>query len=301
MKRISTSLPLPAQAMVEFFKDKKGIEFDIDYEQSVQNLRTPQAVLTYIANLKLVCNLSIEKVPAELLKAYISMRDVVQVEQLTKVHANLLYFCKYGEVLYEDELASFDFNDMVQFVADNGPAIYTQLTLLNSIPLFVETARSADPDRDRSDHPAVRFIDDATYPEISVNLFQLFTLDTFLISFLEDSAPLEEQVYFKAHYENNMYAGKTMFASFASPDNAYFALCHQVTLASVSGVERFKLANAYLKALEVTNPEQAATELQSAEAAGGLNRLLNITRKDQAIINRRIRQEKKRVKKILNQ
>ena len=297
MKIIKTALPLPAPIMVEFFKNKTGIKFVVDYEQSITNLRTPQALLNYIANLRLVCELEVEKMPPELLATYITMRDVVEVEQLTRIHGNLLYFCKYGESLYEDTLDLFSYEDMVRFVDDNADKISTQLMMLDSLPLFVETARGITEDDIRSEHPAVTTIDDNYYPELSVNLFQLFTCGAFLIQFLENSIELSSQVYFKQHYEENMYGGMTMFAKFGVPDNPYFTLCQNVGLVVESGLQRYKLASMYIDVASELNDSDVAEYEKEIENAGGLNVLLNLSRKDQAEIKRSIRRDKKACKK----
>lgn len=300
MKIIKTALPLPAPIMVEFFKNKTGIKFVIDYEQSITNLRTPQALLNYIANLRLVCDLDVEKMPSELLSTYMTMRDTVQIEQLTRIHGNLLYFCKYGETLYSDTLNLFTYEDMVQFVDDHADEISTQMIMLDSLPLFVETARGITEDDIRSEHPAVTTIDDNYYPELSVNLFQLFTYDVFLVQFLEHSIELSSQVYFKHHYEENMYGGMTMFAKFGVADNPYFTLCQNIGLTAESGLYRHKVATMYLDVVAALTTNRVDDYEQEIEKAGGLNVLLKLTRKDQAEIKRSIRRDKKRAKKLLN-
>ncbi|MNH27553.1 hypothetical protein D3C79_876700 [compost metagenome] len=78
MKTIKTALPLPAQVMVQFFRDKKNIGFEIDYDQSLANLRSPGPILQYLANLNLTqqSTLNTKKISGELLAHYMKMSDV---------------------------------------------------------------------------------------------------------------------------------------------------------------------------------------------------------------------------------
>lgn len=298
MKTIKTALPLPAQVMVEFFKNKKGVFFEIDYATSVANLRTPQAILNYVANLKLNASLQVDKVPVELLASYSVMRDVVQIEQLTRIHANLLYFCKYGKVLYEDTLELFPLESIVEYVQANSHDVMVQLALLNSIPLFVATSVDADPDTVRCEHELVKVVDTELRPAISVNLFQLFSYEEFLVMFLEQNVPIEQQVYFKPHYDTNMYGGKTMFGSFAVEGNLYFGLCQYLHEMQRDGVSRFNLTRLYAGLMNLTNDVKGLKDLNDmVNEAGSVAALLNLTRRDQAAVNRQVRRDKKRAKR----
>lgn len=298
MKTIKTALPLPAQVMVEFFKDKKGVFFEVDYEQSLKNLRTPQAILNYIANLQLNVKLVIDKIPKELLASYASMRDVVRVEELTRVHGNLLYFCKYGEVLYEDTLELFDYDDIIEYLKEYTQSTIVQMALLNSIPLFTMTSLGTVPHQDRSTNELVTTIDHVTHPEISVNLFQLFQYDTFLVRYLEKPVAIEDQIYFKPHFDTNMYGGKTMFGWFAVPGNLYFALCEHIAERTHSGYDRLQLLQMYAGLLAQTNDPDALIALSDAvNASGSVKNMLSMTRLDVAKANRQMRRHKKLAKR----
>lgn len=298
MKIIKTALPLPAQVMVEFFKNKKGVCFEVDYEQSLKNLRTPQAILNYIANLQLKAELVVDKIPKELLAAYSIMRDVVNIESLTRTHGNLLYFCKYGEVIYEDTLERFSYEDIVDYLKDNAESTLIQLALLNSIPLFVATSLGSEPDDDRADHELVSTIDSVIHNEISVNLFQLFKYDTFLVEFLENPVPIEQQIYFKPHFDTNMYGGKTMFGWFAVTGNLYFGLCQHVASKIHNGVDRFELTRLYAGLMALTGDTAGIVRLSNqVSEAGSVAKLLRMSRKDEAEMNRLVRRDKKRAKR----
>lgn len=300
MKTIKTALPLPAQIMVQFFRDKKNIGFEIDYDQSLANLRSPGPILQYLANLNLTrhSSLTTKKISVELLAHYVKMRDVCKVDQLLDVHANVLYFVKYGEVLYEDALELFGYDDIVEFVKDNTKVVVMQSALLNSIPLFVATAHTADVDVERSDHELVNVIDEKVHPEISVSLFNLFSHKDFLIRYLEETVPMEDQIYFKPHYDKPMYVGKTMFGWFATPKNQYFNLYRHINDSMWSGMGRFELTSLYISLIRGNNDEAAIERMHAQiQDAGSVRELLSLTNRDVAEINKKLRKAKKQAKK----
>lgn len=300
MKTIKTALPLPAQVMVQFFRDKKNIGFEVDYDQSLANLRSPGPILQYLANLNLTqqSSLTTKKISCELLAHYVRMRDVCKVKELLDVHANVLYFLKYGEVLYEDALELFNYNDIVEFVKGNAHLLIIQAALLNSIPLFVATAHTTDVDEDRSKNELVTTVDEKIHPEISVSLFNLFGHGDFLIRYLEETVPMEDQIYFKPHYDKPMYVGKTMFGWFAIPENSYFNMYRHISDNAWTGPGRFELTQLYLTLLNGNDDNDGLKAFNAqVQHAGSVKQLLNLTNKDVAQINKKQRKQKKQAKK----
>lgn len=302
MKIIKTALPLPAQVMVQFFRDKKNIGFEIDYDQSLVNLRSPGPILQYLANLNLTqkSSLNTNKISCELLAHYVKMRDVCKVNELLDVHANVLYFLKYGEVLYPDALELFDYDDIVMFVKDNARTLIIQAALLNSIPLFVATSHTSDVTTERSEHELVKTVDEKVHPEISVSLFNLFGHKDFLIRYLEETVPMENQIYFKPHYDKPMYVGKTMFGWFAVPENQYFNLYRHINDTAWTGPGRFELAELYITLLNGNDDNDGLIAFNDQiKAAGSIKALLNLTNRDVSIINKKQRKAKKQAKKAI--
>lgn len=300
MKTIKTALPLPAQVMVQFFRDKKNIGFEVDYDQSLANLRSPGPILQYLANLNLTqqSSLNTKKISCELLAHYVRMRDVCKVKELLDVHANVLYFLKYGEVLYEDALELFNYSDIVEFVKGNAHLLIMQAALLNSIPLYVATAHTTDVDEDRSKNELVTTVDEKVHPEISVSLFNLFGHDDFLIRYLEETVPMEDQIYFKPHYDKPMYVGKTMFGWFAIPENSYFNMYRHISDKVWTGEGRFELAQLYVTLLNGNDDNDGLKAFNAQiQSAGSVKELLNLTNRDVAAINKKQRKQKKQAKK----
>lgn len=297
MNIIDTALPLPAQVMVEFFKNKKTTAFRINYEESLKNLRTPQAILNYIANLKLVCELNVQKIPQELFAAYVIMRDVVLIEQFVRVHANVLYFCKYGEILNEDVLHLFDYDDIATFVQNNTETVAIQMSMLDSLPLYLGTRLGAQDGQDITKHELVNVVDTEQYPAISVNLFQLFRYELFLIQYLEETLPLDRQIYFKTHFENAMYGGMMLYHWFATRENPYFLLYLTLANNMEGALNRFKLAQMYGGLLSNVGDDEGLKRLAKNFTLGTTDdTALRLTRKEMAALNRMIRKDKKRAK-----
>lgn len=300
MNMIETSLPLPAPAMVQFFKDKKNTKFAVDVAASLTNLRTEAAMLNYIANLKMDCTLVTDTVSVPMMLAYLTMRDRAEVNVLAKIHANILYFAKYQEVLFEEVLELFNFDSIVEIVTSNSQLIVAQLAFLNSMPLYVQTCMGGDENTVRSEHELVKNVTDEVYVGINQNLFQLFTLDMFLICFLEKSNSFDDQVYFKQHFESNMYGGKTLFGWFCVPGNQYFTLCQHVASSVISGLDRYKLLSLYTELLKLNRDARSLQYIDETIAEkGGVKSALQMTNRDIAAVNRQLRRDKKIAKRAV--
>lgn len=283
--------------MVQFFKDRANTVFVVDYAESLKALRTHQAILNYAANLKLnVVELINCDVTVDLLHAFAVMRDQCRIDPLTKILANVLYFCKYGEVLYIDSFESFNFTKIVEYVTTHRESLLIQLAFLNSLPLYVAISHDQT-DQLPVEGDWIKSRDTQVHPEISMNLFNLFTHEHFLIMFLERSVPLEDQIYFEAHFERHMYQGKSLFGLFGVAENTYFLMCKHVTDSIKDGLERVKLIDLYGSLLEGTRNYAQLDELQQTiEETGGILNFVQATRKDRAEFNRVARKVKKQQK-----
>lgn len=302
MSLIETALPLPAEVMVRFFKDKANATFAIDYEQSLTALRSPQAILNYIANLKLnVVKLNNCTITAELMHAFATMRDKCEVEPLTVVLANILYFCKYGEILYEDAFDSFGFEAIVDYVTKFSHTVMIQSAFLNSMPLFSITSEGSEPDEDRRSNSFVKTIDTKVHPEITTNLFNLFTHDNFLIQFLETAVPLENQIYFEPHFDKNMYQGKSLFGWYAVAKNTYFLLCKHITDSAKKASSRIELVDLYAQLLSGVEDHTKLDVLnKEIQDKGGILNYVGANRKEVAEYNKNARKLKKQQRRVSN-
>ena len=282
--------------MVRFFKDKANTSFVIDYAKSLETLRSHQAVLNYIANLKLkVDKLENCEVTGELVHAFSVMRDKCDVDPLNRILANVLYFCKYGEILYETSFNDFGFEAIVDYVTKFGNTVVIQSAFLNSLPLFSITSAGSDENSDRIQHPLVNTVDRVVHSEISTNLFNLFSLDHFLIHYLEQATPIADQIYFEPHFDRNMYQGKSLFGWYGIAQNTYFLLCKHITDSAMNAEGRIQLVDLYAELLQGTARISELKQLSdNIENAGGIHKYVKATRKEVAALKRNAKKLKKR-------
>lgn len=298
---LETHLPLAAEMMVKFYSNKANTKFVIDMDKSIANLKSEVAALRYIANLKMECtNIVCSDISVDMVHQFAIMRDNVRVETLTKILANILYFCKYNEVLFFDVLDRFGYDKIVEYVRKYATTVLKQAAFLNSIPLFLATSEGAAPDDDRSAKEYVKTVDENIHPEISVNLFNLFTQDLFLIHYLEYTTPISEQIYFKPHFEKNMYQGRSLFGWFGVPGNYYFALANHISESIKTPLGRLDLIELHNQLAEGVQDKSITTVMQEAIAEkGGLYNFVGMTHKDIATKNKLDRKAKKRSKREL--
>lgn len=282
--------------MVEFYKNKADTKFIVDMDTSIKTLRSEVAALRYIANLKMECvDIVCEDISVNMVHSYATSRDRVRIEPLTKILANILYFCKYQDVLYPEMLERFNYEKIVEYVQTHTQTILVQTAFLNALPLFVATSHNADEDEDRSQNSLVTLVDETVYPDISLNLFNLFTLDFFLIQYLEKSPPLDRQVFFKAHFTAPMYQGQSMFHWFAVKENYYFALAHKVSNSLQTATSRLELVEmAKTLVAGIGDQVEMASIEQLIQESGGVYNFVGMTRKDIAQKNKADRKAKKK-------
>jgi len=222
---IKTELPLPAELMVQFFNDKSQI-FEIDYLKTKENL-VPKSMLVYLANLKIDCDFDF--IDAELMKEFMMLKETTNITNLQYMYANILYYGKYNEILYDDFLPPFSIE---QFISDNNTIVRHHINVLNSLPLFVSACYKRQEQNDVTvtqnvvDHLKT---DNRVHSEFGFAMLGLFQLSDFMMAFMEDTLPLEEQTYFVQYFDEFMFGGKNLFYYFSHPNNTYFGLATILT------------------------------------------------------------------------
>lgn len=213
------SLPLSPDIMVKFFQDK-SIIFDIDFDASIQSL-TESSMIRYLSNLSITC--TIDKITDDLLLQYMIINEVCNISNLTIAHANVLYFAKYGKVLYPHGLLDFNEDNMSAFIANNMEVIIVQLMFLDSMLLYFLTRDEKFKSLYDNDN-----VDDTTHAEIGFSFLKLFELSDFLLIYSEDVPNPSDQTYYSRYFDDYMFGGKNLY-SFV-PTNAYFGLIAKLTL-----------------------------------------------------------------------
>ena len=215
------TLPLTPDVMVEFFKDKSTV-YEVDLEASLSALNE-RSMLTYLANLGINC--SFTQVNDNLLREYLTMKNFTNIHVLQLIHANLLYYAKYNEVLYPETLELFNEEHMIEFLQANVDVIVEQLVFLDSMMLYMLT-RSLGEDEEQE---LTLLVDDQVYDEIGFSVIQLVDLSDFLICYSTVMPELDEQTYYARYFDEYMFQGKNLFHY--ACHGAFFGLIAKITAA----------------------------------------------------------------------
>lgn len=271
------TLPLAPMDMVAFFKDKTQVCY-VDYDASLENLKSPLFIATYAANLGLMCNL--DKITPEFMVSYMTSTSTsCTILNAQRVHANILYYAKCQEILYTDVLDLFTEQQICEFIKANVDMIWLQVKFVNSIELYITTCGDRDDSEGAVDESlATKYhtpVDEQLHPEIGFTVLKLFGLEEFLMIWNEHYVPLNEQTYFKRYFEEYMFDGNNMFSKVAVPGNLYFGLA--VFIADAHGNYRssVELMNTWIEMSRIVDgtevadkmKEQALTQLSNRTTA----------------------------------
>jgi len=206
---VKTILPLSPLDMVEFFKDKEKI-FLIDYVESKKEM-SAKSILIYLSNLQINCEF--DSIDAELVTEYLYLKDLCNTPELDVFVANLVYFDKYNEP-YLDTQSFADFG--VEVLKENAEVINFYKRIMESSTLYILSKNFEELKENESEEQ---------YPTRSGFCFlNLYKIPDFLIMFLADIKPLEDQIYFDEYFDNDNYIfkGKNLFEYFAHDDNLFY-------------------------------------------------------------------------------
>jgi len=228
------TLPLSPPLMVEFFKDKTT-EYFIDYDASLNNLQSARFLLMYIANLGLTCN--VDKITDEFVAEYMMLREFATINNVKVAHANILYYGKYESLFYQDDgeddwIKMFDEQRIENFIRLYPDIVLVQKAFLNSMPLYILSRQGIDAENPNTEQIRNAFkgkVTDQLFEQIGFPLLMLFSQKDFLMMYLRENVPLIDQIYFTRYFEEYMFGGKSLFAYFASPKNAYMGLVQLLT------------------------------------------------------------------------
>lgn len=137
----TVTLPLSPDVMVDFFNDKSTIyEIDLDVTLEAMNVRS---ILMYLSNLGITCYFN--KVTPDLLLEYLTMKEFINCDQLTKIHGNVLSYLKYGEFAYEEVRNVISDEDLISLIVDNENIVIEQCVFAESMLLFLATRTAEVP------------------------------------------------------------------------------------------------------------------------------------------------------------
>lgn len=197
------TLPLSPTDMVEFFKDKSQV-YTVDYDVTVENL-SPRSMLMYLANLGINCSFS--RVTHELMTDYITMKEFSNTPVLAAIHANILGYIKFETIMYPEVLPLFGVSAIVKFAQEHVDIVADQCTFLDSFYLYMETRALGEDD----EVTQTELFDDELHDAISFSLVTLLQFEDFMINWMAEVPPLDEQTYYSRYFDDYMFRGKNLF------------------------------------------------------------------------------------------
>jgi hypothetical protein len=241
------TLPLDTGALSDYFNDT-SLVVDVDYNSSRDNLGSPLAVLTYVANIGMTCVLHGD-IDNELIVHYMTMRTLTTILNLQIVHANILYTAKYGTALYPN--SSFCHQQTVEFIKNNKELVQYQTAFMNSTQLYFYN--QLDPSiKERS------MVTNENFPQLGFSLLRLFGVIDFMTSYLVNNPPLESQIYFERYFDDLMFAGAPMYSYFHVPENMFAGLGLVVSELNVSSLKQLETELSTIRAVSDEELRQLA-------------------------------------------
>ena len=77
------------------------------------------------------------------------------------------------------------------------------------------------------------------YDEIGISIPLLFGFEDFLLMYLHQNIPVEDQLYFTRYFDEYIFGGKNLFAFFDSEENSFMGLVKLAT-AAASGDKQYQ-------------------------------------------------------------
>jgi hypothetical protein len=205
-------LPLSPKEMVEFFKDKEKIYY-IDYKKTKESM-SAKNMLVYLGNLQIICEF--DYIDCDLIKAYLTLKDVTNILDLNYFLANVLYYNKYKTQFVE-------FDDFVEIFEElcktHQDIINHYCEILNSSLLFMLSNSVPELINDKRTYEGI-------HDQFGFAFLKLYSITDFLLVYLEKVPALDKQIFFDMYFDNKnfMFNGTNLFSHFAVQNNAYFQL-----------------------------------------------------------------------------
>ena len=193
------SLPLKPEEVTSIFLKHEEIDFEISVDG-----QEPKTAIMFLKNLKKP--IAVVGFDKEFLKEYMVSSHLIWATNLAKVHANILYYNKYGHQLYDDVLGEFSLRDIEEFVDTEQDLINAHREFLESMPLFLTVStmiESKDVEESdgmirtvRDDKKAMAFVSSALpdeniieedTPLIGFNIVQVCGLQNYLFRYIDES------------------------------------------------------------------------------------------------------------------
>lgn len=195
------TLPLSPTDMVDFFQDKEQLHV-VQLAETLESMNE-RSMLLYLANLGIHC--SFTEITPELMSEFIVLKEMVNSPDLMGVHANILGYIKYEEILYPELEPVFTVEQTIDFAQSHVDTLAEQLVFLDSFMLYVLTRSDEMTQEDAGE------VDEELHDSISMSLIALLNFEDFMITYSQTVPELSEQTYYTRYFDEYMFRGKNMF------------------------------------------------------------------------------------------
>lgn len=220
MVYINTSVPIPAEAVKAYFKDKERTSFRINY--STSRLKG-DVFLTYVTNYNVPSDVVFSNPPnleeyLTFMQAYLKQRMVCSLLTPSFMMAQILLIARglsYDDVPYMKGVIPLEF--VQKFIEDNKQLVDNWLHFLDSSVVYAVYAIKVLNDRFKPEEIYPK-IDDKEF--IGHNLVNMYGVPDFMALYfsLQGDAVYRES-FFEQQYNSYMFGNKRLAAYFDHPNN----------------------------------------------------------------------------------
>lgn len=227
MRVIETTVPLSMEAIKEFYADKEGTVFKIEYGSSkLEN----DAFVNYCANLEVRATLSDAKdldfdTKSNLLKAFMENSVVSELKDLAFEAAHIVLYLQGSEYqLLPTDTQLFTNEERSKFISSNISIVKNWMIFFNSLMLFVfdiierTSERVLEGGEKTSVEENAHSIVDAHF--VGKSVVTVMCLHSFLEAFFSVKPHQEYMYYLEVQFKENCFKKKTLYEYFAVDGNA---------------------------------------------------------------------------------
>lgn len=217
MNVIKTTAPIAIDHLKQFFTDREGTSFLIDYENS--ELKGAK-LLIYLSNLDVPCDIEIDIYSGtylELLAEYMKTPFILKIDTLEKGAIDVML-----KIKGITETTSYD-----KFIVENKEIVHNWVDILNSMPLYNLYTIDIDEFKEFANSRPKKESDITK----GINFVSLLKHEEFFEFYKDWSA--EHSFYYEEFFNDYMFKGKNLFSYWANENNPMFLL----TYGAVEGVK----------------------------------------------------------------
>lgn len=232
--------PLEITQIKEYFTNK-NIFFQIN---CLKSSLEGDALITYISNLDLPCELNLAGLDLEkknaILKSYFSTKSLCSSQKLRSLASRVLLEKVGVDSDFLGRDADYNKDDIKKFISENETLVKQWVTVVSSTMIYLLTVVEAiEEEYDFSKN----YDKDPKEDEIGYNFVHLFSEPMFTEAFF--SVPAQSEIYFYPKlYKEYIYKGNNFYQYYAVPENLLL-ITYEALLSGQASIEDLEALAAY--------------------------------------------------------